>query len=34
MGDYFYQNEEDIEAMSSLIIGRIKNELKKIIGIK
>ncbi len=34
MGDYYYPNEEDIETMSSLIIGRIKNDLKKFIGIK
>lgn len=31
MGDYYYPNEEDIETMSSLIIGRIKNDLKKIL---
>jgi len=34
MGHYHDANEEDIGAMSSLIIGRIKNDLKKIIGIK
>lgn len=34
MGDYYYPNEEDIETMSSIIIGRIKNDVKKIIGIK
>jgi hypothetical protein len=34
MGDYYYPNEEDIETMSSLIIGRIKNDLKKMIGTK
>jgi len=32
MGDYYYPNKEDFETMSSLIIGRIKNDLKKIIG--
>ena len=31
MGDYYYPNKEDIETMSSLIIGRIKNDLKKIL---
>lgn len=32
MGKYYNPNEEDIETMSSLIIGRIKNDLKKLIG--
>ena len=34
MGNYYYPNKEDFETMSSLIIGRIKNDLKKIIGTK
>ena len=34
MGSYFNPNDEDIETMSSLIIRRIKNDLKKIIGVK
>tara|TARA_R100000734_G_C3311364_1_gene102219 strand:- start:1114 stop:1617 length:504 start_codon:yes stop_codon:yes gene_type:complete len=34
MGNYYYPNEENIEVMSSLIIGKIKDSLKKIIGIK
>ena len=32
MGSYFNPNYEDIETMSSLIIRRIKNDLKKLIG--
>ena len=31
MGDYYYPNEEDIKTMSSLILARIKNDLKKIL---
>ena len=31
MGDYYLPNEEDIKTMSSLILARIKNDLKKIL---